>query len=69
MYGQGDSHPGMFTCFPWFGYSPWMHYDESLHIPVIDPHGRIKIDYCIEAENKYRTCSDVKCFEIYVIFY
>jgi hypothetical protein len=22
------------------------------HIHVIGPHGRIKIDYCIEAENK-----------------
>jgi hypothetical protein len=22
------------------------------HIPVIDLYGRIKIDYCIEAENK-----------------
>jgi hypothetical protein len=31
MYGQGDSQPGMFTCFPWFGYSTWMHYDESLY--------------------------------------
>jgi hypothetical protein len=31
MCGQWDSHPGMFTCFPWFGYSPWMHYDESLY--------------------------------------
>jgi hypothetical protein len=28
MYGQGDSHPGMCTCFSWFGYSPLMHYDE-----------------------------------------
>jgi hypothetical protein len=31
MYKRGDSHPGMFTCFPWFGYRPWMHYDESLY--------------------------------------
>jgi hypothetical protein len=31
MYGEGDSHPSMFTCFPWFGYSLWMHYDESLY--------------------------------------
>jgi hypothetical protein len=22
MYGQGDSHPGLFTYFPWFEYSP-----------------------------------------------
>jgi hypothetical protein len=31
MYGQRDSHPGMFTYFPWFEYNPWMHYDESLY--------------------------------------
>jgi hypothetical protein len=31
MYGHGDSHPAMFTCLPWSWYSPWMHYDESLH--------------------------------------
>jgi hypothetical protein len=31
IYGQGDSHPCMFTYFPWFGYSPWIHYDESLY--------------------------------------
>jgi hypothetical protein len=31
MYEQRDSHPGMFTCFPWFRYSPWMHYKESLY--------------------------------------
>jgi hypothetical protein len=30
MYGQWDSHPGMFTCLPWSWYSPWTHYDESL---------------------------------------
>jgi hypothetical protein len=31
MYRQGDSHLAVFTCFPWFGYSPWIHYDESLY--------------------------------------
>jgi hypothetical protein len=26
--------------------------DIQVCLPVIGPHGRIKIDYCIEAENK-----------------
>jgi hypothetical protein len=39
------------------------------HIHVIGLHDRMKIDYCIEAKNKQSTCSDVKCFEIYIIFY
>jgi hypothetical protein len=30
------------------------------HMHVIGLHGRIKVDYSIEAENMYMTCSDVK---------
>jgi hypothetical protein len=31
MYEQGDLYLGIFTCLTWSWYSPWMHYDESLH--------------------------------------
>jgi hypothetical protein len=31
MYGQGDSHPGMLSCSPWFWYSPWLPNYESLY--------------------------------------
>jgi hypothetical protein len=34
------------------------------HIPVTGLHGRIKIDYYIEVENKYRPWSDAKCFDV-----
>jgi hypothetical protein len=60
MYGQGDSHPGMFTCFNGLGIvigCTMMSLYILLglfqsHIHVISLHGRIKVDYCIEAENK-----------------
>jgi hypothetical protein len=60
MYGQGDSHLGMFLVFHGLGIvlgCTMMSLYILLelfrnHIHMISLHGCIKIDYCIEAKNK-----------------
>jgi hypothetical protein len=41
MYGQRGSHLGVFTCLPWFWYSPWVHYGKSLYSTWTVPKSHI----------------------------